>query len=88
MRGQDVTGLHGRRPLAWALAVLLATGIALSGAEMVSSANEVNRIRGDFCDWSAVHYRVLAAEPPSAARAADASSDARLMRELGCGGKP
>ena len=83
MRAQSVTWLR-RRPVAWALAVLLALGIVLSGFELVSSANEVDRIRGDFCDWSAVHYRVLTAQPPSAARTADAASDARLMRELGC----
>lgn len=71
-------------PVAWALAVLLLLGAALAAAEMVSAANEVNRIRADFCDWSAVHYRVLQAEPPTAAQKTDAASDARLMRELGC----
>ena len=83
MRAQPVTWLRGR-PVAWALAVLLAIGIALSGFELVSSANEVDRIRGDFCSWTIVHYRALAAQPPTPARKADAAADARLLRELGC----
>lgn len=87
-RGRQEPGLlnrlHASGALAWTLAVLLVIGITLAGAEMAMSANAINRIRGDFCSWAQVHYQALQSQPRDAAREADAGSDVKLMRELGC----
>jgi len=67
-----------------ALVGLLILGIVMSGSVLLAASNEVNRTRGDFCGYLAVHVAVLRGEPPSPARVSDARADRQLEERLGC----
>lgn len=72
--------------LTWsrAMTVLVLIVVVLAAAEMVSSSNKVNRVRGDFCGWAQVHAQAAGLLPPPAAHSADATADRQLVQRLGC----
>ena len=69
-----------------ALTMLLLIVMLLTASSMWFAANAVNRIRGDFCDWAAVHVRTAQAPPHTVRAIEDAKADRQLATRLGCPG--
>lgn len=79
-------GLHlTQRRFQVALAVLVISGLIVSGTVLVLFSRSLSGIRGDFCAWTQAHYAATLELPQVQARKLAEGSDAALLRQLGCG---
>lgn len=58
--------------------------LTVTAASFISSANEVNRIRGDFCSYVTEVRHVTLELPQVAARVQAERNDIALSQRLGC----
>ena len=66
------------------LLVITAIFVVLVGAVFAVTSNEVNRIRNDFCSYTAGAYRATRLLPQVPARILAEQNDLQHERQLGC----
>jgi hypothetical protein len=71
-------------PVKRTVASLIAIMIALCATVFIATSEEVDHVRGDFCDYIGAHYEASLLLPQNQARLIGERNDRQLLRKLDC----